>query len=56
LQTPSPCLYHSSGLPAILSTVLAISNSNYAGQAKAMYSGYGRGASAVSLYGFGPAA
>src|SRR6202521_2085670 len=36
---PSPCLYHSSGLPAILSTVSAISNSNYAGQAKAMYWG-----------------
>ena len=39
LHTPSPCLYHSSGLPAIRSTVLAISNSNYAGRAKAMCSG-----------------
>jgi len=32
-------LYHSSGLLVTPSTVLAISNSNYARQAKAMYSG-----------------
>src|SRR5450755_2915492 len=47
---PSSCLYHSSGLLVILSTVLAISNSNYAGQAKAMYSG-----SAALMY-FNPGA